>query len=63
LATSLSTRNLKANDFTKDIPLIMATTESDSSQIDIAKDSGVDHFIKKPFTKDFLFETIIKYLI
>ncbi len=57
------TRNLKANDFTKDIPLIMATTESDSSQIDIAKDSGVDHFIKKPFTKDFLFETIIKYLL
>jgi len=56
------TRNLKKNELTKSIPVIMATTESDKSQINIAKDSGVDHFIKKPFTMDSLFETIIKYL-
>ncbi len=57
------TRNLKKNDLTKDIPVILATTESEKSQISIAKDAGVNHFISKPFTIDFLFETVTKFLL
>jgi len=56
------TRNIRKNELLKNIPIIMATTESEKSQINIAKHSGVNHFIKKPFTISFLFETVTKYL-
>ncbi len=34
----------------KDVPIIMATTESEKSQAQLAKKAGVSSFLKKPFT-------------
>lgn len=44
----------------RDTPIIMISTESEMSQIELAKEAGVDGFLNKPFTQDKLSETIKK---
>jgi PleD family two-component response regulator len=34
------------------LPILMATTESERSQIDLAMKAGVNDFISKPFTSE-----------
>jgi CheY-like chemotaxis protein/HEAT repeat protein len=45
-----------------DIPVIMVTTESEYSQQDLARKTGVDDFITKPFTADQLKSKIAEYV-
>jgi CheY-like chemotaxis protein len=45
-----------------DTPIIMGTTESDQSQIQLARNSGIDDFITKPIPVDMLKEKIESYL-
>lgn len=52
------TRLIRADLSLRDIPIIMATTESQSTQSELAKHAGVNAFIIKPFTKDALNEKI-----
>ncbi|MCK5403695.1 MAG: response regulator [Desulfobulbaceae bacterium] len=46
------TQELRQIEKWADLPILMATTESESSQVDIAREAGVNDFISKPFTKD-----------
>ncbi|MCB2183231.1 MAG: response regulator [Desulfobulbaceae bacterium] len=41
-----------------DIPILMASTESEKSQTDLAREAGVTDFITKPFTKEVLKEKV-----
>jgi CheY-like chemotaxis protein len=43
-------------------PIIMATTESESTQVQLARQAGVTDFISKPFTLEALSEKIQQYL-
>ncbi len=52
------TRLIRADLALQDIPIIMATTESQSAQSELASRAGVSAFINKPFTKDALQEKI-----
>ena len=52
------TEKLRNNLAYKEVPIIMATTESDSSQLDLAMKTGVNDFISKPFTQDDILEKI-----
>ncbi len=56
------TRLVRADPSLKAVPIIMATTESHSSQSDLAKAAGVTAFINKPFTQDALREKIAQVL-
>lgn len=56
------TKKIRADHLWNKIPIIMATTESDKSQVRLAKQSGVDEFIIKPMTPNAL-EKKIKKLI
>ncbi|WP_027184043.1 HEAT repeat domain-containing protein [Desulfovibrio inopinatus] len=48
------TRKVREIDEMKQVPIIMATTESEGSQIDLAKKAGVSAFISKPFKPETL---------
>lgn len=41
-----------------DLPILMASTESEKSQTDLAREAGVTDFITKPFTKEVLKEKV-----
>jgi len=56
------TRLLRADPSLKAVPIIMATTESHSSQSELAKSAGVTAFINKPFTQDALRAKIAEVL-
>ncbi len=45
-------REIRKQDQWRNLPLLMATAESKSSQAQIAKDAGINNFITKPFTKE-----------
>jgi DNA-binding response OmpR family regulator len=51
---------LKSTTATKHIPIIMVSAAKDTEQI--AKDSGADDFIAKPFQMDHLLATVAKYV-
>ncbi len=53
------TREVRAHPVWKNIKVIMATTESKQSQIDLAKKVGVTDFVHKPFT-DVVFQEKIR---
>ncbi|MBI5185383.1 MAG: response regulator [Nitrospinae bacterium] len=46
----------------KKIPVIMATTESEQSQIQLAEKAGANDFIQKPFTHDLFQKKAGKYI-
>lgn len=52
------TRKVRSHPTLGKIPIIMATTESKKSQVDLAKKVGVNGFIQKPFTEDVLQQKI-----
>ncbi|MDY6903273.1 MAG: response regulator [Thermodesulfobacteriota bacterium] len=56
------TRKLRENPSFAATPVIMATTESDQSQVAIATDAGVTAFINKPFPAETLQAKIDTYL-
>jgi len=43
-------------------PIIMATTESESTQVQLAKQAGVTDFISKPFSQEALSNKIKEHL-
>ncbi len=45
-----------------DLPIIMATTESEKGQSDLAREAGVNDFLSKPFTGEQLQEKIGQFL-
>ena len=53
-------RHLKSTPATKHIPVIMISAAKDTEQI--AKDSGADDFISKPFQMDHLLAIVAKYV-
>jgi DNA-binding response OmpR family regulator len=53
-------RQLKAQEKTKRIPIIMISANRDTEQI--AKDAGADDFISKPFQMEELLEKVAKYV-
>ncbi len=56
------TRKIRKNNKLENIPIMMATTESERSQSELAKKAGVNDFIKKPFTPDQLKDRINNFL-
>ena len=52
------TRKVRADVSINKIPIVVATTESEQSQEQLAKKAGADDFIKKPFTAEQLQEKI-----
>ncbi len=54
---------VRANPYFKKTPIIMATTESERSQAQVAEKAGVSDFIKKPFTPDMLQNKIKEHLL
>lgn len=56
------TRKMKENPFYADIPVIMSTTESDSSQQQLACSVGVKGFLMKPMRSEQLIECIKRYI-
>jgi CheY-like chemotaxis protein len=56
------TQKIRASDFHKDLPIIMGTSESDKSQVRMAKKSGVNEFIIKPIQPAILEKKIHKLL-
>ena len=50
------TRQVRNLDQTKEVPIIMITTESEASQIKLAENAGVDILLKKPFPPETLQE-------
>lgn len=53
-------RLLKNSDLTKHIPIIMVSATKDIEQI--AKDSGADDFVSKPFQMGHLLSVVAKYV-
>jgi CheY-like chemotaxis protein len=56
------TGKIRASDVHKELPIIMGTTESDKSQVRLAKKSGVNEFIIKPIQPVILEKKIRKLL-
>jgi len=56
------TKRLRENPRSRRIPIIMATTESQSSQVRLAKTAGVSSFVQKPLTLSVLKKEIKKFL-
>lgn len=46
------TREVRKEEKWAQLPILMATTESEQTQSDLARESGVTDFITKPFTKE-----------
>ncbi len=53
---------LRLTDGFEEIPIIMVTTESETSQMELARKTGVTDFITKPFTPDQLKAKIAEYV-
>jgi len=51
-------REVKKNEKTKDVPLILLTALSDSRDIALAIEAGADNFITKPYPTDYLLKRI-----
>jgi CheY-like chemotaxis protein len=51
---------LKTNDLTKDIPIIMISANRDTEKM--AKESGADDFLEKPFQMKDLLEKVVKHI-
>ncbi|MCP4713994.1 MAG: response regulator, partial [Deltaproteobacteria bacterium] len=56
------THTIRDNPACKEIPIIMASTESEQSQMKLARDAGVTNFITKPFSMNQLQETVRAYI-
>lgn len=54
-------KELKSDDKTKKIPIIMISANKDTKQI--ALEAGADGFIAKPFEIDTLIETVERYTV
>ncbi len=52
------TRKVRSENCYDDIPIIMGTTESENSQTELARDSGVNYFFTKPIKASLLMERI-----
>jgi chemosensory pili system protein ChpA (sensor histidine kinase/response regulator) len=52
------TSHLRANQKTKDIPVIMITSRTTEKHIQEAKSIGVNEYLTKPFREDILFEKV-----
>ncbi len=51
-------RAARAIDCYRNTPLMMVTTETEFSQIQLALDAGANEFVMKPFTKDVLVDKL-----
>jgi CheY-like chemotaxis protein len=56
------TTHIRGKEELADTPIVMATTESEKSQAQLAKKAGVNAFLVKPFKADILANKIRKYL-
>lgn len=56
------TQKIRESETYASLPIIMATTESDKTQVRLAKKSGVSEFIIKPIKKKVLQKKLSKYL-
>ncbi len=56
------TRQARDHEGYRQTPIVMITTESESSQIKLAEHAGVNGFLTKPFTSDQLRSKIAKYI-
>jgi CheY-like chemotaxis protein len=56
------TRRLRANFFTSATPVLMATTESEASQRNLALQAGVSGFLNKPLRPEVLAEALGRIL-
>ena len=55
-------RKVRAKPSLKNIPIIMATTESQKSQEQIAMNAGVNSFVRKPFTVRFIEDKVKNFI-
>lgn len=71
LITDMNMPNMDGVELTKEVrkldqwatlPIVMATTESEKSQVDLARAAGVNDFISKPFTGEQLKEKVQQIL-
>lgn len=53
-------KHLKKQELTRDIPIIMVSANKDTQQM--AKESGADDFITKPFEMKYLLSKVEKYV-
>ncbi|MBI5015732.1 MAG: response regulator [Deltaproteobacteria bacterium] len=56
------TRKIRANFLLEGLPILMATTESDGSQVELARKAGTNGFLSKPLTPEVLREAVLRYL-
>ncbi|RPI72296.1 MAG: response regulator [Desulfobacteraceae bacterium] len=56
------TREIRSDPYSADIPIIMVTNESENSQATLAKKTGINGFVIKPFTPDSLIKKIKEFL-
>jgi len=52
------THHVRANDETRDVPVIMITSRSTDKHRQQAKSAGVTHYLTKPYAEDELMETV-----
>jgi CheY-like chemotaxis protein len=56
------TRLARKHAATQNTPVVMISTESETSQVELAKEAGGNGFLNKPFTKEKLKETVASYI-
>ncbi len=56
------TKNLRADDSWKDLPIVMVTTEADDDERKKAYDTGVDDYLVKPANAEQISDSIKKIL-
>ncbi|GJM42660.1 MAG: response regulator [Ardenticatenaceae bacterium] len=57
-----ATRQIKANEATKQIPIIALTAHAMSGDEAKAREAGCDDYLSKPLDEDLLFEKLAKFL-
>lgn len=55
-------KTIKSNTQFSSIPVVMLTSESDESRIQMAFDAGVNGYVEKPFTPEELIESLEKVI-
>jgi len=55
-------RKVRGNLFFVDLPIVMATTESENSQKEAARRAGASDFLTKPMTPESLCQTVRNHL-